>query len=157
MKDDAEQEIQPISDNSAMGLSPSERVLLNAARLYFTSYMKNDQPYWEAGLDLCLRHFGEEQGALVGIRLMHVVRAMRASRKTVFQFSNPFCKVCSRKFSDCERLLMSTIMEARSGARSVARMQALILCEGHDVDDILRCVDALNVTLCRAELERSSG
>ncbi|MEM7303276.1 MAG: hypothetical protein AAF468_19515 [Pseudomonadota bacterium] len=142
-------------DIEAAGLSPSERILLIAARFYFTSHMKNDQPYWEAGLDLCLQHFGEEFGPLIGVRLMHVVRSMRASRKTVFQFTNPFCEACgSKKISDCERLLMSTIVQARGGARSVARMQALILCEGHDVDDMLSNVDALNVALCRAELEQ---
>lgn len=124
-------------------LDACECVVLDTVRHFLLSYTKNNHPHWETALELCDRHFGENYGPLTFASVLNMIRALRKSRKTCFLFNNPHCAGCRLKLTDCERLLFRTLYFARSGNRSKARMEALILCEGFDTDPLLTAMDRL--------------
>lgn len=125
------------------GLDDIETVLLNAARHFFVSYTDKSFPYWETSMDICNARFGHERGPQIAVAMMNLLRHMRQSRKSTFHFTNPFCRKCANRISDCECHLFSTIKHTRAENRKVARMEALMLCEGFDPDPMLEEVEKL--------------
>ena len=129
------------------GFDPVEQIVLHMARRYFLSYTDKARPHWETAMDYSVASFGPALGPGIAYHVMDVLRTMREARKTVFRFTNPCCKACAARLTDCERLLVGTISAARRGDRIRAQMDALIVCEGFDTGPLLRAVARLNTSL----------
>lgn len=125
---------------SLSDLDKSECAVLDIFRNFLLSYTNNEHPHWELALTLSDNHFGENYGPQAAISVLNVLRAVRMSRKSCFQFNNPNCAGCRMKLTDCERHLLRTLRFARTGNMAKSRMQALILCEGFDVELLLKAI-----------------
>lgn len=126
-----------------IGLGFCECVVLDTGRHFLLSYTKQDHPHWETALELCDRNLGDAFGPLTSASVLDVIRALRRSRNTCFQFNNPYGAGCRVKLTDCERLLFRTLRFVRTGDTSRGRMEALILCEGFDTRALLVAMDRL--------------
>jgi len=143
------------------GSGAVEQNLLLVARHYFMSYANPGTLYWEVATDVCRDRFGQVAGPQIAVALLNVLRAMRGSRKTIFKFTNPFCKVCSTKTSDCERLLVCAIAHTRNGNKSAAAMDALMLCEGNDTGETMGAIEELCALIddgqtCRSKVKAAA-
>ena len=125
------------------GFEADECVILHIARYYCFSYMKGSGRYWEDAIDRAVSAFGEKQGAVVAVSVLNVLRNMRASRKTVFNFQNPYCAACSAKLTRSERSLIRTLQCVRNGDKTGATVEAMILCEGNDSEPMMQAIRRL--------------
>jgi len=135
------------ADLITLGLDETEELVLSIIRCYCLAYSQPGRMCWEHALDKATVRFGADKGAAVSFATLGVLRAMRCARKTTFRFNNPFCSGCRNQVSNCERLLLSTLKFARHGDDASAHMQALILCEGFDVQPMLLALKQLNQLL----------
>lgn len=128
---------------SNAGFDGRDLVLLTVMRRFLLAYADPSKPYWETAMDFSVASFGHAWGPGMAYSIMDVLRKMREARRTVFAFMSPCCASCAAKTTDCERLLLQTISSMRRGDHARARMDALILCEGHDTDRFLAAVSRL--------------
>ncbi|MEM6464820.1 MAG: hypothetical protein AAF724_23215 [Pseudomonadota bacterium] len=129
------------------GFDRDEKVLLHVARLYFLAYTDPCEPHWEQAIDHCVGSFGPGRGPRIAYGVTDVLRAMREARKGVFRFTNPCCAKCAARLTDGERLLINTIASMRRGDKARARVNALMLCEGHDTSILLDAAQRLSASM----------
>lgn len=129
------------------GFRDEEQAVLHIVRRYCASYARTSRPYWEDAIDVAIANFGDFHGPAVAVAALNVLRKMRPYRKSVFRFNNPYCKECSKKLTECERLLIQTLHCVRHNDQSGAAVEALMLCEGNEtgpfIDEVGRLSNAL--------------
>ena len=125
------------------GFQKDELAILTIMRRFCFSYMNAPYPYWEDALDVAVSKFGENGGPVVAMAILNVIRKMRVSRRTIFDFHNPYCGICATKLTECEERLIRTLQFVRKGDRSSATVEAMILCEGNDTGPTLDAMHKL--------------
>ncbi|MEM9732290.1 MAG: hypothetical protein AAF903_02255 [Pseudomonadota bacterium] len=128
---------------SDLGLDQVEQLLLLTARQYFVSYTDPSHPHWETAFDICESQFGEETGSQIAAGVLGVLRKMRVSRRSTFHFTNPYCRQCAGRLSECECQLFSALRHMRNRDTQSAYDEAVLLCEGHQVEPMLRAMEKL--------------
>lgn len=118
---------------SDAGLDFCEETVLTLARLYFESFARPESMQWVKSLMLAQAHFGPDAGAVIGVRLLNALQAMRFARKSVFSFNSCECAGCSVVLTEHERRLMTIVKAARAGHDGVAQTELMMLCEGADI------------------------
>lgn len=63
--------------------------------------------------------------------------AMRRSRRRTFTYNDPACPCCCRRLTANERCLMALIRAARGLSQAGLTGQAMILCEGGPLDEVI--------------------
>jgi hypothetical protein len=127
----------------AASLAPFERACIAILRCYCAAWSKPSAQGWERALDLAAEAFGEREGGRAARRVLDLMRALRASRRSTFHFNNPFCAGCSARLTDGERLLAAAVRAARDGDACAARTSAIVLCEGGPTESLLHAAHAL--------------
>lgn len=126
-----------------LGLDQIEQLLLLTARQYFVSYTDPSHPHWETAFDICECQFGEAKGTQIAAGVLTVLRKMRLSRTSTFQFTNPYCRQCAGRMSDCECQLFSALRHMRNRDTQSAYKEAVLLCEGSQVQPMLNAMEKL--------------
>lgn len=133
------------------GFDRHEKAVLQIARLYFLAYCDPTKLHWQSAMEACVSAFGARVGPGIAYGIMTMLRHMSEARKSVFSFTNPCCEKCAARLTNCERLLVGTVHSMRRGDSMRARMNGLILCEGHETAAFLKAVDALCQRLIEVE------
>lgn len=94
----------------------------------------------QAPADVAEAWFGRGSGLEITSAVLSLVNALRQSRRSMFRFSNPACKVCREFVTEHEHLLLRIVMAMQSGNLIGARTSAIMLCEGHDENPLLKAV-----------------
>lgn len=123
---------------SNLGLDDFEVVLLSVVRHFITSFAAPDTQSWTEALRIASDTFGVSEGAKAAVTLLGVVEAMRRSRRSTFQFSDPNCPTCCSVVTPNERHLMRMVHALRRGRVSEAQTDAMLLCEGAQTEAVLR-------------------
>ncbi|MEP3329760.1 hypothetical protein [Sedimentitalea sp.] len=116
---------------------PDELSSLIVIRRFCQSFASNGNDAWICGFAAAEEIWGEDEGAKIAHRLMHVLQAMRASRTSVFSFSSPTCPICSQVLTEHERRLITAIRYARQSQPERAGLQLLMLCEGNPTERVM--------------------
>ncbi|MEL6218873.1 MAG: hypothetical protein AAFR79_10455 [Pseudomonadota bacterium] len=113
------------------GFSTLERQCLQVMRLYFSSFAEPQASGWVGAIDYARMSFSAERAMDLAGAILDTVQAMRTSRRSVFNFSNPLCKHCAKLLAPAERHLISTVHCLRAGKSEEAGVHAMLLCEGN--------------------------
>lgn len=113
-------------------LTPHQTNALSIMRCYFLSYTNPRSCAWELGMETAVRAYGSERGPNVAWACLKCVQEMRVSRKTTFNFCNPFCKCCRQRLTQHEQYLVESIDHASQGAVGSLSLTAMMLCEGNE-------------------------
>ncbi len=100
-------------------------------RCYFASYASANCTLWEKGMDAAVLVFGQSKGPRIAWLCLKVVRTMRTSRRSIFQFCNPFCTCCKNRLTRNEAHLMACIRAIRCGESGKLHLSAILVCEGY--------------------------
>ncbi|MEM1378352.1 MAG: hypothetical protein AAGG69_13285 [Pseudomonadota bacterium] len=129
-------------------LTPHQTNALSIMRCYFMSYTAPKSCAWEAGMETAVRAYGTKRGPHVAWACLKCVQEMRVSRKTTFNFCNPFCKCCRKRLTQNEQHLLESLDHAGTGAVGALSLTSMMLCEGnedsgfinslHELDDAMR-------------------
>ncbi|MEM1301157.1 MAG: hypothetical protein AAGH17_01135 [Pseudomonadota bacterium] len=128
---------------SSLDLDKSDYACLTAARFAFLQFAAPNQQCWLTVMLASDTLFEGEHHAETFRRVCAVVHEMRLSRKDTMRFSNPRCQRCSAILTEHERHLIQMIQAVRRGEMSKARISAMLLCEGHSIDRLLKATDDL--------------
>lgn len=140
---------------SQLGFGETDLLLLRIVRVFCIAYCEPQQPYWESAFELARTDFGDRDGPLIANGILRILREMRSSRTSTFRFNNPRCKICSKKITICERLLVETIMLQKRGNRTASRVSGMILNEGKFSKSFIDSVEDLVRMLSTSEKTRS--
>lgn len=124
-----------------------EKALIEIARQFFVAYAEPEKCSWEMAFRIAQFRFGDQFGPVVAIAMLDTLLAMRASRKSMFRYNNPYCEGCSKRLSEFERQLFLTIHFRKSENFSAAAVEAMMLCEGNDINEFFSKIDTLNELL----------
>ncbi|MEM8576687.1 MAG: hypothetical protein AAGF60_02445 [Pseudomonadota bacterium] len=120
-----------------LNLDPFEFGFLSAAR-YFMVAFTGDQSAWINTVLNADAFFPGPRSAETMREALRVIQHMRAARRSCFRFSNPRCPCCAAIVTADERHLIQMVQHTRATRTSLAASSAMLLCEGHDVTDLLR-------------------
>lgn len=133
-----------------LAFDETDLLLLRIVRVFCIAYCEPQRPYWESAFELAKADFGDRDGPLIANGILTVLKEMRSSRSSTFRFNNPRCKLCSKKITIYERLLIETIMLLKQGNRTASRVSGMILNEGKlnksfmdSVEDLVRLLGAV--------------
>lgn len=105
--------------------------ILQMARYMFQSFADPRSHSWMHAIELA-----DLLSAGSGNQILHnvlsFVQAVRCTRQSGFQFSNPHCARCSQRITAHERQFMACITAAKRGDLDKATGHAYLLCEGND-------------------------
>ncbi|MEM0936028.1 MAG: hypothetical protein AAGJ91_09005 [Pseudomonadota bacterium] len=130
----------PISD---LGYGPRECAILTIARGYFSSFASPERQGWTFAIYHAVNAFGEARGPDVAVAVLSVVQCMRQARTSVFRFNSHECRRCAAHVSGHEQMLMAAMRAAARGRMDAASGHATLLCEGSDVQKLLRALQLL--------------
>lgn len=123
--------------NSTTTISDTEHTVLQIARCYFQSFAVPQGQAWLYATSVAEYGFASAQAPMIAARVLDMVQGMRVSRRSNFQFSNPFCAHCSQIVTPHERLMMLCLAAYRAGRKDQAEAHALLLCEGNPMERFL--------------------
>ncbi|MEP4034699.1 hypothetical protein [Roseibium polysiphoniae] len=132
----------------------TDQALLEILRYYCFSYARPKSQAWEEALLAAEAAFGPELGGVVASGMMRSFKAMRLARKSCFEFANPFCACCRRQLRVDERRMIGIISAVRNGNKRSVQSEALILCEGFDLQPMLHEIERLAQHLPGAKVSR---
>ncbi|MCH2168977.1 MAG: hypothetical protein MK107_14740 [Oceanicola sp.] len=135
-----------------LSLSLEEQITLTLSRLFFQSFSEPSKCTWLTAFAEAEARFGHVMGPQVLARLLAALQAVRHARRSVFMFNNPDCPGCSRIVTEHERRLMMAIHLLRKGDSGRAQLEVMMLCEGNNVDHVMRAIMVLGRTLDEASM-----
>ena len=124
---------QPLA---ALHVDPVEFGFLTAARYFCLSFSEPQGGAWVTAMLGAECFFPGEGSAEKLRRALAVVHEMRTSRRSTFRFSNPRCEICTAIVTEDERHLLQLIQHARARRGSLVASSAMLLCEGHNTDQL---------------------
>jgi len=133
-----------------------ELAILAIARYYFQTFAVPASQAWIPATDLARHAFGALKGPRVAAAVLDMLREMRISRRSTFQFSNPECQVCADVLTENERQLMGVFRGLRNSMQSEAYVNALLLCEGNEINPLLGAAGVL-VNALSERIEATDG
>lgn len=133
----------PDDEKETLCLDRFEYNILQIVQLMCQNYAQPKSQAWEKALAQSVEKFGTIGGGAVAIAVLNMLCALRKSRRTSFQFTNPFCPCCRNSISECEMRLLNIINGKRMGQTQKTHMNSVILCEGFPAEDFLEKVDKL--------------
>ena len=119
------------------GFEESEIQMLELVRYFCMSFAEPNSYGWETAMDRAEQTFGEEAGARIACGIARLLRSVRDSRSSTFEFTNASCKACSKRIRPAELNVMRLIRGARTGDRAQLETAALILAEGNPAHTLL--------------------
>lgn len=124
-----------------LDMDETDFAVLTAARFFFMSFSDASGSPWLTMFLSTEDLFPGLNSAETMCRLLAVVHEMRLSRKSTMQFSNPRCERCTSIITEEERHLIQMIQAIRENRISRAASSAMLLCEGNEIDELLRLVE----------------
>jgi hypothetical protein len=132
-----------------LGLDRFAHLTLALLRYYCQTFAAPPSQGWLQALEIATRHAGSDRAPALCYDLLAIIQALRASRRSVFTFSNPNCPCCRPIVTAEERQLLATLDALRRGHRGQAATHALLVCEGQPAE---RLLEAASRYLQRHEL-----
>ncbi|MCG8405205.1 MAG: hypothetical protein MI923_08420 [Phycisphaerales bacterium] len=136
----------PEDEKETLHLDRFEYSILQIVQLMCQNYVQPTSHAWEKALAQSAAMFGTVGGGAVAIAVLNMLSALRKSRRTSFQFTDPFCACCRTSISECEMRLLNIINGKRTGQTQKIHMNSVILCEGFPAEDFLEKIDTLIAT-----------
>lgn len=130
-----------------LNLTLEEQITLTVARLFFQSFSTPEGYTWLAAMAEAEARFGYVDGPLIAARLLAALQVIRRSRRSTFMFNSPTCPGCAAIATEHERRLMTALSCIRRGDKGTARVEVIMLCEGHRTEMVLSALDALGRAL----------
>ncbi|MES2664461.1 MAG: hypothetical protein V4712_00075 [Pseudomonadota bacterium] len=121
----------------SVGLDGFELGLLTVLRHFCVSFADPQSQDWMQAYGFATRTWGISAGPKAAQALFTIFDAMRRSRRSVFQYANPACPVCSARLTANERHLMRMLHALRRNRVGEARTEAMLLVEGNDSHEVL--------------------
>jgi hypothetical protein len=138
----------------ALGLDGFAHLTLLLLRRYCQTFAIPQSQGWLGALEVATRHSGPDRAPSLCHDLLVVIQALRASRRSVFTFSNPDCQCCRSVVTAEERQLLAMIEALRRGHGGQAATHALLVCEGQTAEGLLA---AARRYLARHDLPEASA
>ncbi|MEM6759027.1 MAG: hypothetical protein AAF601_06065 [Pseudomonadota bacterium] len=129
------------------GFDEIELACLDISRLYFSTFAEPGGQSWMRAIDRAEYVFDHQSGASIASLVLKVIQAIRRSRRSSFQFSNPDCAGCARILTEHERRLIVAISAMRRGRAERAQVELMMLCEGNDTQAVMMWLTELKLAL----------
>ncbi|TVQ52303.1 MAG: hypothetical protein EA355_15335 [Rhodobacteraceae bacterium] len=120
-----------------------EQTMLAMMRHVFGSFAHPPGHGWLRAAALAEQRFADRQPGALFLGAVRVVQGIRCARRSPLVFSNPDCDCCAAILTEPERHLMQALMAVRRARPGVARTHAMLLCEGGDIEPLIRALGAL--------------
>lgn len=128
---------------ASLGLGGEEIAILQGARLIFQSLSGCAPDGWMMALARLRSELGEDRGLRSFASLVDLLHAIRRHRRSPFWFNAPGCPGCSAIATEHERRLVVALAALRQKRQAAARLEMMLLCEGHGLEIVMGAMGRL--------------